>query len=93
VSMRVTESEEGKARTSIHGRDMKLPQLDEVVDELRARDANWRFRYLGRFDEGFFLPPAQSVGLLLGYNAGIPLELDGFETEISKAARRRSRYR
>lgn len=92
VSLRVADTSEGTMRTSIHGRAMQLPQLDEAIETLLSQDGNWRFKYLGRFDEKFFLPPAQNVGLLLGYNAGTSLQLDGFETEIIPAERRRSRY-
>lgn len=80
VALRATAADRGIVHTTVKGRRIELPSVADIRSQLRAAGSHWRFRFIEKFDAGFFLPAAGApTGLLLAYDARRDLPLDGFE--------------
>jgi hypothetical protein len=76
----VSMTEEDQVRTTVKGREVRLPALWRILEECRRTAAVWHYRAIADFDAGFFLPVGEApVGLLLAYSAAQPPRLVGFE--------------
>jgi len=67
LAARVADAPDAGVRTTIDGREVKVPSLPRLLQACAA-SGGWSYRYLARHDTGYFLPgDAPPVGLLLAY--------------------------
>ncbi|MGJ4932280.1 hypothetical protein ACQR1I_35620 [Bradyrhizobium sp. HKCCYLS2038] len=79
LAMRVTSGDQDVWHMTVKGRAIKLPSLKSIRDLCGKFGRHWNFRFLDRFDAGYFLPtPGPSTGLLLAYDAGREWPLAGY---------------
>lgn len=69
MALRVTEAAVPEERTTVTGRQVRLPSLVEIAAAC-ARGGDWHYRYLANHDAAYFLPqPGARTGLLLAYRS------------------------
>jgi hypothetical protein len=79
LALRVTSGDESVWHMTVKGRPIKLPALGEVFDVCKQFGSHWNFRFIERFDGGFFLPMSGApTGLLLAYDARRDWPLKGY---------------
>lgn len=67
-------------RTTVYGRDVRIPSIKQAEAWMRSTKLNWRYRWLPDHDTDFFLPEigAAAVGVLLAYGGTETSLISGF---------------
>jgi len=69
LALRASSEDSDCMRTTVYGRDVRIPSVKQVEAWMRSTKLNWRHRWLPDHDVDFFLPEigAVGVGVLLAY--------------------------
>ncbi len=73
-----------ESRTTIDQRNIELPSIKKVCKLFSKSTINYKFKFLDKFDDSYFLPEKKisPTGLLIIFNTKLETEIPGYEDFI-----------